>query len=106
MSCLNNDRRTIETKFNKTCLIFKQYNNIIKIIIFTFNLMNRSRAWDAVSEADKRRLGFEDRDNGEWWMTYGDFVGNYDDATLCTMGPDFDEDGEVCGDRLVTSQCS
>ena len=53
-----------------------------------------------VGDEDKQRLGYENTDNGEWWMTYGDFISNYDDATLCTMGPDFDEDGEVYGDRL------
>ena len=41
------------------------------------------------------------KDNGEWFMTYIDFVCEYDDVTICTMGPDFDEDGQSTGEKLV-----
>merc|ERR1719427_1302036 len=62
-----------------------------------------SRAWDNVIEEDKERLGVADVDNGEWWMTYNDFTRYYSDVTMCTIGPDFNRDGEVTGDRWLLS---
>lgn len=60
-----------------------------------------SRAWEYVTDEDKERLGVADVDNGEWWMTYQDFTRHYSDVTLCTIGPDFNRDGEVTGDRWL-----
>lgn len=62
-----------------------------------------SSAWSNVIEEDKERLGVADEDNGEWWMTYDDFTRYYSDVTLCTIGPDFNRDGEATGDRWLLS---
>jgi len=64
-----------------------------------------SAAWDQVTEEDKNRMGLRNvaKDNGEWFMTYIDFVCEYDDVTICTMGPDFDEDGQSTGEKWLYS---
>lgn len=63
---------------------------------------NRSDDWEYVSEEEKERVGMADEDNGIWWMPYGDFVANFSDATICSIGPDFDEDGDPTGDRWAS----
>ena len=32
-------------------------------------------------------------------MTFSDFTANFDDVNICSIGPDFDEDGDPSGDR-------
>jgi len=61
-----------------------------------------SAVWDQVTDEDKKRIGYVDKDNGEWFMTYIDFVCEYDDVTMCTIGPDFDGDGEPTGDSWLS----
>jgi calpain len=60
--------------------------------------------WDYISDEDKARVGAADEDNGIWWMPYTDFVANYSDATICSIGPDFDDDGVATGDSWLLSQ--
>ena len=54
-----------------------------------------------MDQATKDYLGYADKDNGEWWMAYDDFIHHFNDVTICTVGPDFDNDGEPSGDRFV-----
>jgi len=65
---------------------------------------DESDDWDYVSEADKERVGAADEENGIWWMPYNDFVANFSDATICSLGPDFDEDGDPTGDSWLLTQ--
>jgi len=60
--------------------------------------------WNTVSQADKNRLKLTDKDNGTWWMTLSDFTANFDDVNICSIGPDFDEDGDPSGDSWLTTQ--
>ncbi|XP_077996188.1 calpain-B-like [Glandiceps talaboti] len=52
-----------------------------------------SDTWNDVSEDMKQSIGFADKDDGEWWMTYEDFIQHFNEVTVCTVGPDFDGDG-------------
>ena len=56
-----------------------------------------------MDQATKDHLGYADKDDGEWWMTYDDFRRNFHDVTICSVGPDFDNDGVPSGDRYHTS---
>lgn len=62
-------------------------------------MYHRSPQWDSMDQATKDYLGYADEDNGEWWMTFQDFSRFFNDVTICTVGPDFDEDGTPTGDR-------
>ena len=61
---------------------------------------NRSPVWKLITDEDKDRLDYEVEDDGEWWMRYEDFIQYYSQVTLCTIGPDFNEDGVAsAGDK-------
>ena len=48
-----------------------------------------------VSEEEKKRLGFEVKDDGSFWMTVKDWVDEFEILTICALpGMDLeDEDG-------------
>ena len=52
-----------------------------------------------MDQATKDYLGYTDRNDGEWWMTFDDFTRYFNDVTICSVGPDFDNDGAPTGDR-------
>lgn len=58
-----------------------------------------SSSWDDIDEATKDKIGYADKDNGEWFMAFDDFKYYFSDVTICTIGPDFDEDGAATGDK-------
>lgn len=60
--------------------------------------------WKFVSEEDKKRIRFADKDNGTWWMLYSDFISNFRNTTICSTVPDFDEDGDASGDSWHLTQ--
>ncbi|XP_076806717.1 calpain-A-like [Clavelina lepadiformis] len=62
-----------------------------------------SSKWDTMDESVKQQLGYADKDNGEWWMSYDDFTTYFNDVTICTVGPDFDADGAPSGDKWLLS---
>ncbi|CAG0890828.1 unnamed protein product [Cyprideis torosa] len=41
----------------------------------------------------KTKLAFQKRGDGEFWMSFDDFRGLFEEVSLCTLGPDFDADG-------------
>nr|XP_039267661.1 calpain-A-like [Styela clava] len=63
-----------------------------------------SPLWDEVDRVTKDRIGYADKDNGEWWMEFSDFKKYFADCTICTMGPDFDIDGAATGDSWFLSK--
>ncbi|XP_035215469.1 calpain-B-like [Stegodyphus dumicola] len=53
---------------------------------------NDSR-WSEVDLHTKYQLEWRRRDDGEFWMEYKDFCREFEEVTICTLGPDFDGDG-------------
>ncbi|GFT41652.1 calpain-B [Nephila pilipes] len=53
---------------------------------------NDSR-WSEVDLHTKHELEWRRRDDGEFWMEYKDFCREFEEVTICTLGPDFDGDG-------------
>ncbi|CAG0885337.1 unnamed protein product [Darwinula stevensoni] len=54
--------------------------------------------WRYVDESTKRKLDLQHQADGEFWITYEDFCLEFEEVSMCTMGPDFDSDGIV--DRI------
>ena len=52
--------------------------------------------WNKVDDETKRKIGLRYKADGEFWMDYfKDFVHEFEEVSICTMGPDFDHDGQV-----------
>ena len=56
------------------------------------NLRSDER-WKLVDPAVKEKIGQTKSEDGEFWMSFQDFCSEFQCATVCTLGPDFDEDG-------------
>jgi len=48
---------------------------------------DRSPEWKALSEEDKKSLGLTFEDDGEFWMSYEDFVKNFNLLEMCNAVP-------------------
>lgn len=77
----------------------------IESILLKWHLLYlyRDKYWNWVDDDAKRQLGLVDKDDGEFWMTYKDFVHHFTYLSICYTGPDFDDDGVV--DRFGKRQC-
>ncbi|XP_069982093.1 calpain-A-like [Penaeus vannamei] len=51
--------------------------------------------WSGVPEEQKEKLGINSLSDGEFWMSYDDFIEQFEEVSVCTIGPDFDNDGTV-----------
>ena len=51
--------------------------------------------WSGVDEATRTRLGVTSLADGEFWMEFADFCQQFEEASVCTLGPDYDKDGRV-----------
>ncbi|XP_059154720.1 calpain-B-like isoform X2 [Physella acuta] len=52
-----------------------------------------SREWSLLSEDEKKELGLNFDDDGEFWMSFQDFITNFQKLEICNLGPDsLDED--------------
>uniref|UniRef100_A0A0B7AEW7 Calpain-3 n=1 Tax=Arion vulgaris TaxID=1028688 RepID=A0A0B7AEW7_9EUPU len=47
-----------------------------------------SREWSLLSEAEKKELGLNFEDDGEFWMSFQDFTSNFHKLEICNLGPD------------------
>ena len=66
---------------------------LIKIIIIIIIVSNAisfysSEEWSQLSEAQRSALGLTFDEDGEFWMSFQDFVANFDAAMVCHLGPD------------------
>uniref|UniRef100_A0A0B7A6W7 Calpain catalytic domain-containing protein n=1 Tax=Arion vulgaris TaxID=1028688 RepID=A0A0B7A6W7_9EUPU len=48
----------------------------------------RSPEWQGVSPSDRASLGLIQRDDGEFWMDFDDFLANFDNLYICNLTPD------------------
>ncbi|XP_039987134.1 calpain-5-like isoform X1 [Xiphias gladius] len=44
-----------------------------------------SEEWKKVSESERQRIGVTVQDDGEFWMTFDDFIANFTDLILCRL---------------------
>ena len=51
--------------------------------------------WDWVDEKTKSMMQLEKKPDGEFWMNFKEFCSHFQEVTICTLGPDFDGDGEA-----------
>ena len=49
--------------------------------------------WNLLDEDFKRKISFTSKADGEFWMGFKDFCRQFQEITICTLGPDFDGDG-------------
>ena len=54
--------------------------------------ISSSPEWKNLDQGTKDRLGHADKGMGEWWMTYDDFKENFEEVSICIVGPGFDDD--------------
>ncbi|OWF56833.1 calpain-A-like isoform X3 [Mizuhopecten yessoensis] len=47
-----------------------------------------SREWNSIPEQDREKMGLVFRDDGEFWMEFGDFKHNFDSLDICNLTPD------------------
>lgn len=51
------------------------------------NWSDASAKWDSVPESFKKEIDFKKADDGEFWMSYRDFVKHFHDVTICNLTP-------------------
>ncbi|XP_027024384.2 calpain-2 catalytic subunit-like [Tachysurus fulvidraco] len=54
-----------------------------------------SKKWDQVSQEDKTKLNYK-ADDGEFWMTYEDYIQRYSKLEICNLTPDTPSDDLRC----------
>ncbi|XP_023323290.1 calpain clp-1 [Eurytemora carolleeae] len=58
--------------------------------------------WSKVEEEKKHEMGLHYMNDGEFWMEFfTDFCNQFEEVSICTLGPDFDHDGQVDSAKYV-----
>ena len=60
-----------------------------------------SEKWKLVSEDIKKELNISETVDGEFWINFEDFCKFFSRVYICTLGPDFDQDGKVDISKLI-----
>ena len=60
-------------------------------------LSDADPAWEEVSDADKRRLGYSVEEDGTWWMPFDDLLSNFDTMSMCRIMDDYRQAHSVTG---------
>lgn len=47
-----------------------------------------SREWEFISEAERKKIGLVFDDDGEFWMSYQDFIEAFHKLEICNLGPE------------------
>ena len=63
--------------------------------------------WSLLDDDMKKNMSFKSRADGEFWMSFRDFCHQFQEITICTLGPDFDGDGsgDKAGTWIKTMSC-
>ena len=68
------------------------------------NLIISSDSWNNVSDDEKLRIEyFTKAVDGVFFMKFEDFYHVFDSATLCTIGPDLEGDGQETSKKSVVA---
>lgn len=61
---------------------------LLYLLIKILNFFYRSAEWRFISESDKQSLGLVFDADGEFWMSYKDFVKYFSRLEICNLNPD------------------
>ncbi|CAG2230262.1 CAPNN [Mytilus edulis] len=56
---------------------------------------DESERWKYITDSDKEEIGLTQEDDGEFWMTFGDWQSNFQKLEICNLGPDSLDDDEL-----------
>ena len=65
-----------------------------------------SEEWNFIPDDEKERMGITFDSDGEWWMSYKDFIENFDQLEICNLSPQSMVDCEHEGAQWCVSQWS
>ncbi|CEF68274.1 Calpain-2 catalytic subunit [Strongyloides ratti] len=66
-----------------------------------------SSEWDYVGESQRREMGLKFETDGEFWMSFDDFMRNFEKMEICNLGPDvMDEIASMTGVQTSTPKWS
>ncbi|XP_056021329.1 calpain-B-like isoform X22 [Ostrea edulis] len=60
---------------------------------------DQSREWSLIPDSQKKAIGLTFDDDGEFWMSFDDFRGNFEKLEICNLGPDSLEEDELDGKK-------
>jgi calpain len=68
---------------------------------------DKSQEWQLINEEERKTLGLQFSDDGEFWMSYQDFITNFTKLELCNLGPDTmsDETSKKCFQMTAHEGC-
>ena len=56
---------------------------------------DQSRGWSLIPDSQKESLGLTFDDDGEFWMSFDDFIKNFEKLEISNLGPDLLEEDEL-----------
>ena len=65
-----------------------------------------SEEWKFIPDHEKENLGITFESDGEWWMSYKDFVEHFDQLEMCSLSPESMGDFAHEGMRWCVNQWS
>ncbi|XP_071800051.1 calpain-9-like isoform X1 [Asterias amurensis] len=65
---------------------------------------DKSYEWKSVSDRQRKELGLETKDDGEFWMEYTDFLREYSRVDICHLSPDKAPGGKKKKSKWVVSE--
>uniref|UniRef100_T1JCQ1 Calpain catalytic domain-containing protein n=1 Tax=Strigamia maritima TaxID=126957 RepID=T1JCQ1_STRMM len=57
---------------------------------------DKSREWNYISADEKEQLGITFEADGEFWMSYADFIKNFVELEICNLSPDSLDEPKKC----------
>lgn len=55
---------------------------------YTGNWSDYSEKWMKITQQEKQRIGFKVNGDGEFWMSFNDFLFHFDNLEICNLTPD------------------
>ena len=84
----------------------RQYTDNQLSLLILGDWSDRDQKWLQVEEKVKRAMGQNTLDDGEFWMEFfSDFCREFEEVSICTLGPDFNHDGIVDASQVRHAPC-